>query len=167
MERKPSNNDALEAVDFIINVLKEHEKDLDGLIGQLGVITESLGETGEISNKIEKIEDRITNLQDEIINLIKHLNVPRDVSAHNIHSTSVTVKCIQWEDFKNLARGAENVSYLFKETEKTFQADAVVNGKVISYTGEFPNNNQLLKLWISKELEMAEKDVFEGVLSMG
>jgi hypothetical protein len=167
MERKPSSNDALEAVDFIINVLKEHEKDLDGLIGQLGVITESLGETGEISNKIEKIENRITNLQDEIINLIKQLNVPREVSAYNIQRTSVTVKCIQWEDFKNLARGAENVSYLFKETEKTFQADAVVNGKVISYTGEIPNNNKLLKLWISKELEMAEKDVFEGVLSIG
>ena len=167
MERKPSNNDALEAVDFIINVLKEHEKDLDGLIGQLGVITESLGETGEISNKIEKIENRITNLQDEIINLIKNINVPRDVSSYNIHKTSVTVKCNKWEDFKNLARGAENVSYLSKETEKTFQADAVVNGKVISYTGEIPDNNQLLKLWISKELETDEKDVFEGVLSIG
>ncbi|MEJ2281334.1 MAG: hypothetical protein P8X97_05410 [Candidatus Bathyarchaeota archaeon] len=166
MERKPSSNDALEAVDFIINVLKEHEKDLDGLIGQLGVITESLGETGEITNKIEKIEDRITNLQDEITNLIKHLNAPRDVSSYTIRGTSVTVKCRQWDDFKNLARGAENVSFLFKETEKTFQADAIVNGKVISYTGEIPNNNQLLKLWISKELETDEKDVFEGNLSI-
>lgn len=165
MERKPSNNDALEAVDFIINVLKEHEKDLDGLIGQLGVITESLGETGEITNKIEKIEDRITNLQGEITNLIKHLN-PQDVPSYTIRGTSVTVKCRQWDDFKNLARGAENVSFLFKETEKTFQADAVVNGKVISYTGEIPNNNQLLKLWISKELETDEKDVFEGNLSI-
>ena len=166
MDRKPSNNDALEAVDFIINVLKEHEKDLDGLIGQLGVITESLGETGEISNKIEKIEGRITNLQDEIINLIKHLNAPRDVSSYKIRGTSVTVKCIQWEDFKNLAKGAENVSYLLKETEKTFQADAVIDGKVISYTGEIPNINQLLRLWISKELETDEKDVFEGILSI-
>ncbi len=166
MDRKPSNNDALEAVDFIINVLKEHEKDLDGLIGQLGVITESLGETGEISNKIEKIEGRITKLQDEIINLIKRLNAPRDVSSYKIRGTSVTVKCIQWEDFKNLAKGAENVSYLLKETEKTFQADAIVNGKVISYTGEIPNINQFLRLWISKELETDEKDVFEGILSI-
>ena len=167
MERKPSNNDALEAVDFIINVLKEHEKDLDRLISQLGIITESLGETGEITVKIEKIEDRITNLQDEITNLIKHLKVPRDTPSYNTRGAAVTVKCRQWEDFKNLAAGAENVSYLFKETEKTFQADAVINGKVISYTGEFPQNAQLLKLWLSKELDINEKDVFEGVLNIG
>jgi hypothetical protein len=165
MERKPSNNDALEAVDFIINVLKEHEKDLDRLINQLGTITESLGETGEITIKIEKIEDRITNLQDEITNLIKHLNVPRDVQSYT-RGAAVTVKCRQWEDFKNIATGAETVSYIFKDTEKTFEADAVINGKVISYTGEFPKDTQLLKLWLSKELTVNEKDVFEGVLSV-
>ena len=168
MERKPSSNDALEAVDFIINVLKEHEKDLDRLVNQLGIITESLGETGEISGKIEKIEDRITTLQDEITNMIKQIPVsPREISSYNnTRGAAVTVKCRQWEDFKNLAAGAENVSYLFKEEDKTFQADAVINGKVISYTGEFPQNIQLLKLWLSKELAIDEKDVFEGVLSI-
>ena len=165
MERKPSNNDALEAVDFIINVLKEHEKDLDRLINQLGTITESLGETGEITIKIEKIEGRITNLQDEIAKLIKHLNAPRDVPSYT-RGAAVTVKCRQWEDFKNIAAGAETVSYIFKDTEKTFEADAVINGKVVSYTGEFPKDTQLLKLWLSKELTVNEKDVFEGVLSI-
>ena len=77
MERKPTKNDALEALDFIINVLKEHEKDLDRLIGQLGIITESLGETGEITSKIENIEDRITTLQDEITSLIKCVGAPK------------------------------------------------------------------------------------------
>jgi len=165
MERKPSNNDALEAVDFIINVLKEHEKDLDRLISQLSIITETFGETGEITGKIEKIEDRITNLQDEIGNLIKRLNIPRDIPSYS-RGTAVTVKCRQWEDFRSLAAGAETVSYLFKETEKTFQADAVVNGKVISYSGEFPKDTQFLKLWLSKELDVNEKNVFEGVLSI-
>jgi hypothetical protein len=33
MSRKPQSKDeALEALDFIVNVLKEHEKDLDRLI---------------------------------------------------------------------------------------------------------------------------------------
>ena len=72
MERKPSKDEAFEALDFIINVLKEHEKDLDRLISQLGIITESLGETGEISGKIEKIEDRLGTLHGEITNLIKY-----------------------------------------------------------------------------------------------
>ena len=54
MERKPSSNDALEAVDFIINVLKEHEKDLDRLVSQLGIITEGLGELAKFRVKSKK-----------------------------------------------------------------------------------------------------------------
>jgi hypothetical protein len=166
MERKPSKDEALEALDFIINVLKEHEKDLDRLIRQLGIITESIGETGEITGKIESIEDRLSSLQGEITNLIKYIGAPKIAPSYT-HGPAVIVKCRQWEDFKNLAVGAETVSYLFKETEKSFQADALKKGKVLSYTGEFPANTLLLKLWLSKELDVAEEAVFEGVLHIG
>jgi hypothetical protein len=166
MERKPSKNEALEALDFIINVLKEHEKDLDRLISQLGIITESLGDTGEITGKIEKIEDRITTLQGEITNLIKYLASPRDAPSYT-QRTAVTVKCKQWEDFKTMAAGAETVSYFFKEAEKSFQADALTKGRIVSYTGEFPQNHSLLRLWLSRELDVAEEAVFEGVLNIG
>jgi len=165
MERKPTKNDALEALDFIINVLKEHEKDLDRLISQLGIITESLGETGEITGKIENIEDRITSLQGEITNLIKHVASPRDTPSYT-QTTPVIIKCKQWEDFKNMASGAETVSYLFKEAESAFQADALARGRIVSYTGEFPQNSSLLKMWLSRELDVAEESVFEGVLNI-
>ncbi len=167
MERKPNKNEALEALDFIINVLKEHEKDLDRLISQLGIITESLGETGEITGKIEKIEDRISTLQGEISNLIKYLAVPRDSPSSYTPANPVNVKCRQWEDFKNLAAGAETVSYIFKTSENTFQADSLKNGKIVSYTGDFPPNTHLLKLWLSRELNIAEEVIFEGVLNIG
>ncbi len=171
MERKPNKNEALEALDFIINVLKEHEKDLDRLISQLGIITESLGETGEISGKIENIEDRISTLQGEITNLIKHIAAPRNSTPQNAtsytHETPVNVNCKQWEDFKNLATGAETVSFLFKEGQNTFQADALKKGRIVSYTGEFPQNTSLLKLWLSKELAVAEEVVIEGALNIG
>lgn len=165
MERKPSKDDALEALDFVINVLKEHEKDLDRLISQLGIITESLGETGEITGKIEKLEDRITSLQDEITNMIKQLgdSGPKG-SPTQSHGTTVTVKCTQWQDFKNLAAGAETVTFLFKEDGNSFQADALKNGRILSYTGEIPQYSLLLKLWLSRELDIAEKAIFEGVL---
>ena len=168
MERKPTKNDALEALDFIINVLKEHEKDLDRLISQLSIITESLGETGELTGKIEKIEDRITNLQGEITNMMKCVAAPRDAPVHNTQAatTPVTVKCKQWEDFKTMAAGAEAVSYMFKAAEGTFQADALANGRIVSYTGEFPQNSALLKLWLSKELRVSEEAVFEGALNI-
>ena len=170
MEPKPNKNEALEALDFIINVLKEHEKDLDRLIGQLGIITESLGETGEITEKIERIEDRISTLQGEITNLIQHLAVPQGAlssASSNAPTHPVNVKCRKWEDFKILAAGAETVSYLFKTSENTFKVDALKNGRVVSYTGEFPPNATLLKLWLSKELNVNEELFFEGFLNIG
>ena len=166
MERKSNKNDALEAVDFIINVLKEHEKDLDRLVSQLGIITESLGDTGEITGKIENIEDRISNLQGEITNLVKHIPVPQESPSYT-PGKPVNVKCRQWEDFKILAADAESVSYIFKAAENTFQADALKNGKIVSYTGDFPPSTRVLKLWLSKELNIAEKSVFEGIFNLG
>ena len=165
MAKRPSKDEALEALDFIINVLKEHEKDLDRLIGQLGIITESLGETGEITGKIENVEDRLTTLQTEINRLIKYKAAPREATAYT-HGPPVIVKCKQWQDFKTLAAEADTVSYQLQETEKTFQADALKNGKVLTYTGEFPQNARLLKIWLSKELEVTEEKIFEGILAI-
>ncbi len=165
MSDKPSKDDALEALDFIINVLKEHEKDLDRLIGQLGIVTESLGETGEIGGKIEKVEDRLSSIQTEISNLIRFISSPRPTTVHPI-GPPVIVRCKNWEDFKTLAEGADTVSYQFQETEKSFQADALKESKVLTYSGEFPKHSRLLKIWLSKELEVAEEKIFEGVLAI-
>jgi uncharacterized coiled-coil protein SlyX len=165
MAKKPNKDDALEALDFIVNVLKEHEKDLDRLIDQLATVTESLGETGEVSTKIEKVEERLSTIQNEITGLIKYLSTPKETLAYPL-GPPVIVKCKQWQDFRTLAVGADTVSYQFKEAEKTFQADALKEGKVLTYTGEFPQNIHLLKTWLSKELNITEEKIFEGVLAI-
>jgi hypothetical protein len=165
MAKKPNKDEALEALDFIVNVLKEHEKDLDKLIHQLGIITESLGETGEITTKIEKVEERLSTIQTEITSLIKYLSTPKETLAYPM-GPPVIVRCKQWQDFKTLAVGAETVSYQFQETGKTFQADALKEGRVLTYTGEFPQNTNLLKTWLSKELNVTEEKIFEGVLAI-
>ena len=166
MEPKPNKNEALEALDFIINVLKEHEKDLDRLVGQLGIITESLGETGEISDKIESIEDKIESLQCEISNITIPDGFAQKPTVASGSSKAVNLKCRKWDDFKAMAKCAETVSYLFKKSENTFKAEALKNGKLVSYNGEFPANSTLLKAWLSKELAVDEEDVFEGVLDL-
>ncbi len=165
MSKKSSKNDALEALDFIINVLKEHEKDLDRLIDELGTVTEQFGESGEVTGKVEKIEERLSGIQSELSNLIKFISSPAEMQVH-ARGPPVIVKCKQWEDFKTLAIGAETVSFLFREADKTFQADALKNGKVLTYNGEFPRDVNLLKIWLSRELGVAENKVFEGVLSV-
>ena len=75
MAKNPqSKDDSLEALDFIVNVLKEHEKDLDKLINELATVTEQLGDTGELSGKVEKVEEKINSLQKEVTNLITYMS---------------------------------------------------------------------------------------------
>ncbi len=167
MAKKPSKNEALEAVDFIINVLREHEKDLDRLINELGKVSSRFSQGGEVPAKITKVEERLAQLQLEVANLIKELSSPKDVSVYGHRGPPVIVRCKQWDDFKVLAKGAETVSFLFKEAEKSFQADALKEGRVLTYNGEFPRDSKLLKLWLARELNVVEDNVFEGVLAIG
>lgn len=170
MAKKPSRDDALEALDFIINVLKEHEKDLDRLINQLGKTSEKFSETGALSSKIESIEERLSSLQTEISNLIGFISSSqREKVTEKVtlsHGTPLIVRCKQWEEFKVLASGAETVSFLFKETERAFQVDVLKEGKVLTYNGEFPQDTKLLKIWLSRELGIDEEKIFEGALGI-
>jgi len=167
MARKPSKNEALEAVDFIINVLREHEKDLDRLIGELGKIAGKFGQAGEVPNKITRVEERLESLHAEVAGLIKELSSPKEMQAYTARGPPVIVRCKQWDDFKVLAKGAETVSFLFKEAEKSFQADALKEGRVLTYNGDFPRDAKLLKFWLARELNVTEDKVFEGVLAIG
>jgi hypothetical protein len=191
MSRRPQSKDeALEALDFIVNVLKEHEKDLDRLISELGTVTEQLGVTGELSGKVEKVEERITGLQNEITSLIGYLSTsPRQapttpatptaaarempktepaqpVQAEAMHGPPVILRCKQWDDFQGLAYQAQTMSFMAKETERTFQVDALKGNQIITYTGEIPKLPLLLKMWLSKQMEIPEKKVLEGVLAI-
>jgi hypothetical protein len=184
MSRKPpSKDEALEALDFIVSVLKEHEKDLDRLINELGTITEKLGDTGEFSGKIEKVEERLTTLQNEIANLITYLSTAREAPTLPVQTTQeqraeipqtkelrgppVIMRCKQWEDFQTLAYQAQTLSFLHREAEKTFQVDALKNGQIITYSGELPKPTSLLKTWLSKQLDISEKKILEGILAIG
>jgi trans-2-enoyl-CoA reductase len=181
MSKKPQSKDeALEALDFIVNVLKEHEKDLDRLISELGTVTDALGETGELTCKVEKVEERINGLQNEITSLVNYLSAsPRETpvlapaqktevaQASVMHGPPVIMRCKQWEDFQTLASQAQTVSFLYKDAEKTFQADALKGNQIVTYSGELPKLTALLKMWLSKQLEVPEQKILEGVLAIG
>jgi len=177
VKKSPSKDEALEALDFIINVLREHEKDLDRLIGELGDITSSVGKTGEMAEKIEKVEERLSTLQTEITGLVGILSSPRkqpaapptalSTASAALSGPPVIVRCKQWNDFKTLAKGADTVSFLFRETEKSFQADALKDGRVLTFSGDLPKDARLLKLWLASELEVGEEKIFEGILAIG
>jgi hypothetical protein len=193
MSRKPQSKDeALEALDFIVNVLKEHEKDLDKLIGELGAVTEQIGTAGDLTGKVEKIEEKVSSLQNEISSLVNYLSTsPREtpiivketkpaepsqtiqpteapvVQASLVQGPPVILRCKHWEDFLGLASQAQTMSFMVKETERTFQVDALKGNQIITYTGDLPNSPALLKVWLANQLNLAEKSVLEGVLAIG
>jgi hypothetical protein len=194
-KKTPPKNETLEALDFVVNVLKEHENDLDRLINELGTVMASFGKSGEMTERVERVEERLTTLQNEIAGLIKFLSSPsqrtwgappppptkttrtpalqpspitRPVSTPpSITRAPVIVRCRQWNDFKTMAKGADTVSFLFREAEKNFQADALKDGRVLTYSGDLPKDTSLLKMWLARELEIAEETIFEGILAIG
>ena len=77
MAGNPGSKDkSLEALDFIINVLKEHEQNLDKSISDFASVTEHVGNTDALNVKIEKVEEKINTLQKEMTNLIGILSNP-------------------------------------------------------------------------------------------
>jgi seryl-tRNA synthetase len=179
-----SKDDALEALDFIVNVLKEHEKDLDKLINELATVTEQIGDNGELSAKVEKVEEKIDTLQKEVTNLIGYVsNAPKEalpaVSAKQANETapaavatvqsgpSVIMRCKQWEDFQTLALKAQTLSFTYKEEEKVFQAEAIRGNQFITFNGALPKLSNILKMWLSKQLEVPERNIVEGTLAVG
>jgi len=183
LDKNPqSKDDALEALDFIVNVLKEHEKDLDKLINELATVTEQIGDTGELSGKVENVELKIETLQKEVTNLIGQLSgiskealptaiakeQPKEVAPDVAKSgPSVILRCKQWEDFQTLAVKAQTLSFSYKEEEKIFQADALQGNQFITYSGTLPKLSSILKMWLSKQFDVPERNILEGVLAVG
>jgi hypothetical protein len=183
LDKNPqSKDDALEALDFIVNVLKEHEKDLDKLINELGTVTEQMGDTGELSGKVQNVEEKMDALQKQVVNLIGYLSGspkeaapsaivkerPSEVANDVVRSgPSVILRCTQWEDFQNLAFRAQTLSFSYKEEEKLFQADALKGTQMITYKGVLPKLSNILKMWLSKQLDVPEQSILEGVLAIG
>ena len=185
MAKNPqSKDDALDALDFIVNVLKEHEKDLDKLISELATVSEQIGKPSELKNKVEKIEGKIDILQKEVTNLIGYLSrapkeevlavvtreqsnekVPTDIDVSQ-GSPLMILRCRQWEDFQSLALRAQTLSFIYKEDEKVFQADALKGNQIITYNGVLPKFSSILKMWLSKQLDVPERSLLEGVLAV-
>ena len=183
MARNPQSKDeAIETLDFIVNVLKEHEKDLDKLINELATVTEQIGDTGQLNSKIEKVEEKINGLQTEVTNLITCLSsTPKEARSVEVKdqmgqtapamlvhgSPTVILRCKQWEDFQILAFQPQTLSFSYKEDEKILQADALKGSQIITFSGVIPNFSAVLKTWLSKKLDVSENSVLEGVLARG
>jgi hypothetical protein len=179
-----SKDKSLEALDFIINVLKEHEQNLDKSINEFATVTEHVGNTEVLNDKMEKVEEKIGSLQKEITNLVDILSKsPKEALSAAIKKQppqmeeksepssalvqsgpSMILRCKQWRDFQAMASNAQTVSFSYKETEKVFQAEAIKGNQLILFSGGTPNLAIILKTWLSRQLSVTEGNILEGFL---
>lgn len=170
------------SLDFIENSLNENSKNLETLLDEVKLIAERIRDTPEPSI-LAGIQKNLTSLQMEVENIMKFLrtqtqqnripfeaeetkkvspNSPEFVQAGRL---PIVLRCKTWQDFKTTASGAETVSFMVRESEKIFEADALKGNQIIAFVGEIPDFSQLLKLWLGNHLEIAEEKVFEGTLT--
>ena len=81
-----SDPERMSAVDFIISVLREHEKNLDSLIEKLDAISKNLSELTASKKKNEA------------------------TVSYNGHA-NVHITCEDWEEFRELCKEAETFSF--------------------------------------------------------
>jgi hypothetical protein len=184
MSENPNSRDkALEALDFIINVLKEHEQTLDESIGELATVTEQVGKIDEINGKIEGLEDKIGSLQKDITKLSVVLsNAPKETVSGEVKKmepetaptgaqiamsggSSMTLECRQWSDFQAFATHAATLTFSVKEEEKMFEVSAIDGNQMFVYKGPLPEISSLLVAYLSQQLEVPKQSIIEGSLS--
>ncbi len=174
-----SKDKSLEALDFIINALKEHEQHLDKLFHDIATVTEQIGKTKNgLNSKVEKTEETISQIQKEVTNLIAFVldnspkgTLPTQIKEQTGQTTpfkafdnlsSATFQCKQWSDFKALAVKAQSLTFNYKEDMTVFQVNALKGNKLIVYTGALPSFSLILKKWLSQQLDINELNVLVG-----
>lgn len=180
-----SKDRSLEALDFILNVLKEHEQNLDKSIHEFSKVVEHMGGSSSSQVELGKIEEKLESLQKDVLRLTGHLsNVSKASPPAMIKQpepitkgapaisptitqgmTAVTLDCKQWKDFQILAMHAQTISFGYKEDSKVFQAEAFKGNNIITYTGALPNFSLILRSWLSHQLATLEQNIFEGAIN--
>jgi tetrahydromethanopterin S-methyltransferase subunit G len=61
----------LETIEFVVAILKQHEKDFDRLVTRLHEIATQLHETHKVIRRIDKLDGKIESLRSEISNITK------------------------------------------------------------------------------------------------
>jgi hypothetical protein len=187
MTGNPDSQDrSFEAIDFIINVLKEHEKTLDKSIETIASVLEKVGGADELESKIDNIMEKLETLEKQITNLngcfstyvSKGKSISDEKKDFKNQATCemssglvqdgplVILSCKQWTDFEALASQAQTLSFYHKEAEALFEVSAFKGNRIITFAGSLPNLPLILKPWLSMRLCIGEQHILEGSFTL-
>ncbi len=127
-----------------------------------------------MNERLSKIEERAAGLEEGIQNLKRLLlSLPNQKTVQQERNNTrapelayvspLRLNCRKWEDFCNLAKEAQLLTFDYGEVEKKFSVTAVKNGQPISYEGELPEPTLLLKHWLADQLKISNiQNVVQG-----
>ena len=180
--------------DFMMSLLKENSEDLGALLNEVRKVADRVEGVCELSTykRVEEkinglqrdIKDLLETKQCAIVETEAPAAVPDstpEVAEEKVMPSSVSetrgpveisqaraspivMRVSSWDDFLVFAQNAQAVSFVYRESDKMFEADALKNNQVLAYIGEIPKASVLLKLWLSGRLDVSEERIFEGTL---
>ena len=134
---------AAEILTFVINALMAHEKEIDRLINCLGALADDqFVNSQKLNSRIQRIEEKTTRLKSRIAQL-KESAAQEPLNG-------------EWRTFQQSAANAESVTFAYRAKDRTLQVEAHKNGYPVSYCGEAPTLETLLKTWLSKNLKIVD-----------
>jgi hypothetical protein len=157
------------SLNSVVDTLQEYNEYLNRLVSKFNSIADNLNKlegAQEWSKKIKKAEERLFAIEAEFSEFIHYFSSSQKSSLYP-YSPSLTLQYKKWEDFKTQSTSAKLVSFLLQEKEKVFQVYALKEGKILAYSGEFPQPAKLLKSWLSRELSTPHEKIVEGVIATG
>jgi len=164
-----NGENALNALDLIINVLKDHEKELDKLVNELKGLVQRLSLLEGLVRKVEDLDRKLSSIElaARTVEPAKPIVVEAERPPPSQGPPSV-LRFKSWEEFKEMASGGEAVSYVIREEdeEQILEIEVLKGRMLLVYSGSLPEVKSLIKSWLSRELEVPKANVFEGSIKM-
>jgi hypothetical protein len=158
-----------EILNYVIQALREHEQEIDEIINRLGNVKDRQSSINQkLNSKAQRIEEKLAEIgislqkievfasSNPIPPVVTEPNDPSKATTNVQNHCSIMVKCTQFKDFADLAVHADWVAFSSKEAQKHFQVQALKGKQLIIYTGEPPTSMDLMKTWLTRELEVAD-----------
>ncbi|RLF13577.1 MAG: hypothetical protein DRJ97_07815 [Thermoprotei archaeon] len=161
-----NGENALNALDLIINVLKDHEKELDKLVNELKGLVQKLSLLEGLVRKVEDIDRRLSIAEPvtRVVEPVKPVVEAEKPPTPAPYGPPSTLRFKSWEEFREMASGGEVVSYVVREEdeEQVLEVEVLKGRLLLVYSGSVPEVKSLIKSWLSRELEVPKTNVFEG-----
>jgi len=188
MSSGPGFEGKIDVLDMLINILKDHEESLSGIVGKLDFFIDNLSSAQKKIKKMDRIlqQENLSNIVDRLDIFVDNLSsvlekISREFAFEDGRRVAV-VDCRKWLEFRTVSMGASFVAFetdvwnvfsvtsacrdfIFRYSERlpVSQNDVVPEGSVCHKVLNMDPRS--LRRWLSDELKVPEDKIIQGDLS--